>query len=279
MRLLLRLFPCCIAALLCATLAGCAGIDGRGARQAGSIVDFLYPKAQQAPSMQPTVTELRPPVRVGIAFVPGSRLGTGPSEAQKQQLLERVKSAFSNIDYIGRIEVIPSGYLRPGGGFDNLDQVARMFDIEVVALLSYDQIRFHDSSALSVLYWSIVGAYVVHGEKYDVQTLLDAAVFDVKSRKLLFRAPGTSQVKGGASLVGFGEQARAAQEKGYSDAINQLVPRLQAEMNGFRERVKADAGFRIRNKEGYKGGGSLGWIGAVAALILLAAGRARRRAA
>ena len=275
----MRFFRYLITALLCTVLVGCANIDRHGARQAGSIVDFLYPKAQQAPNLQPTVTELRPPVRVGIAFVPGSRSGSGPSEAQKQLLLERVKDAFSHVPYIGKIEIIPSGYLRPAGGFDNLDQAARMFDVEVVALLSYDQIRFHDSSALSVLYWSIVGAYVVQGEKYDVHTLLDAAVFDVKSRKLLFRAPGTSQVKGAASWIAYGEQARAAQEKGYSEAIDQLVPRLQAEMNGFRERIKSDKGYHVANKEGYKGGGSLGWPLAIGALVLLALGRARRRAA
>lgn len=275
----MRFLHYAFAALLCAVLAGCASIDGRSARQAGSIVDFLYPKAQQAPSMRPSVTELRPPVRVGIAFVPGSRATGGPSEAQKQQLLERVKASFAHLDYIGAIEIIPTGYLRPGGGFDNLDQVVRMFDVEVVTLVSYDQIRFRDSSALSVLYWSIVGAYVIQGDRYDVHTLLDAAVFDVKSRKLLFRAPGTSQVKGAATPIGFSEEARVAQEQGYVEAVDQLVPRLQAEMNAFRERIKADAGFRVANKEGYKGGGSLGWLGALAALALLAAGRVRRRAA
>jgi len=68
--------------------------------------------------------------------------------------------------------------------------------------VSYDQVQFTDRNALSVLYRTIVGAYVIHGDQYDVQTLVDASVFDVRSRKLLFRALGMSQVKGGASAAG-----------------------------------------------------------------------------
>ncbi|MET0981856.1 MAG: rhombotarget lipoprotein [Telluria sp.] len=260
------------------SLAACASVNNRGARHAGSIVDFLYPKASVAPSLAPTVTELRLPVRVGIAFVPGTNRGMAPSEQEKQQMLERVKGAFSSHAYIGKIEVIPSSYLRAGGGFDNLDQVARMFDVDVVTLLSYDQVRFHDNNGLAVLYWSIVGAYLIAGDQYDVQTLLDAAVFDVRSRKLLFRAPGTSQVKGMASLAAFSEEARAAQAQGYNEALARLVPQLQTELGNFRERVKSNPQqFKVEREAGYKGGGDAGWLAALAAVAALLL--VRRRAA
>ena len=101
------------------------------------------------------------------------------AEAAKAKLLERVKASFAQYDFIGNIELIPSQYLRPKGGFDNLEQVARMFNVEVMALLSYDQVQFDDSNALSVLYWTIIGAYIVHGDQYDIQTMLDASVFDL----------------------------------------------------------------------------------------------------
>jgi rhombotail lipoprotein len=256
---------------------GCAPVALRSTRHAGSLVDFLYPKAGAAPALVPSVTELRPPVRVGVAFVPGANPRTGPSEQEKQQLLEKVKAAFSAQPYIGKIEIIPAAYLRAGGGFDNLDQVARLFDVEVVALVSYDQIRFNDTNAASVLYWTIVGAYLIKGDQYDVQTLLDAAVFDVKSRKLLFRAPGSSQVKGAATLVQFTEQARAAQADGYAQAVDQLIPQLQSELGNFKERVKTDPAFKVANRAGYKGGGSLGLCAALGALLLLVLARAQRR--
>jgi rhombotail lipoprotein len=250
-------------------LASCASMFHHGgSRQAGSIVDFLYPDAKDAPAMQPTVTQLRPPVRVGIAFVPGSGRDTLP-EAEKQRLLERVRSAFSQYQYIGNIEIIPSAYLRPHGGFNNLDQVASMFNVEVMALVSYDQIRFDDPNRLAVLYWTIVGAYMVNGDQYDVQTMLDAAVFDIKSRKLLFRAPGTSQVKGSATMANFGERSRSAQLEGYRLAAEQLIPQLQNQLADFKERIKSDPGYRVVNKEGYRSGGALGWADAAAALVVL----------
>ncbi|WP_432378810.1 rhombotarget lipoprotein [Duganella sp. P38] len=189
-----------------AALSSCAiWRSSGGIKQTGSIVDYLYPDATTPPALTPTVVKLRPPVKVGIAFVPGSGYG-GLSEVAKMKLLERVRDSFARHEYIGKIEIIPSQYLKAKGGFNNLEQVARMFDVEVVTLLSYDQVQFNDSNVLSVLYWTIIGAYVVQGEQYDVQTMLDAAVFDVKSRQLLFRAPGTSRVKGSASLSGVSEK-------------------------------------------------------------------------
>lgn len=273
------LLACLIAGLLLA-LAGCASwFPQGGAKQTASIVDYLYPDAKEPPQLQPSVTYLRPPVRVGIAFVPGGGWGAGLPEPDKARLLERVKASFSQYGFIGNIEIIPTQYLRPKGGFTNLDQVARMFNVEVIALLSYDQVQFNDTNALSVLYWTIIGAYIIHGDQYDIQTMVDASVFDVRSRKLLFRAPGTSQVKGSASLAGFSERSRAARLVGYNSAVDDLIPRLQAELEGFKERIKTDSGFKVQNKPGYSGGGDLGWPSLLLALVLgVVAYRARRKA-
>jgi rhombotail lipoprotein len=275
----MRILKGLIFILAAVLLAGCASVNQRSAQQAGSIVDYLYPESKNPPAMTPTVTRLRPPVRVGIAFVPGSSWGNGLPEAEKIKLLNRVKDSFSKHAYIGKIEVIPSQYMRAKGGFTNLEQVARMFDVEVVALLSYDQMQFNDTNALSVLYWTIIGAYVVHGDQYDIQTMLDASVFDVQSHKLLFRAPGTSQVKGSASWANFSEQSRAAQVQGYNSAVDQLIPQLQAELDGFRERIKNDAAYKVENKEGYKGGGSMGWFSLALAALLAGVAYAARRTA
>jgi rhombotail lipoprotein len=126
----------------------------------------------------------------------------------------------------------------------------------------------------------VVGAYIIKGDKYDIQTMVDAAVFDVKSRKLLFRAPGTSQVKGLATLASYSEKSRAGQADGYNEAVDQMIPQLQAELGRFKERVKSDPGIAVERSAGYKGGGGVGWLGAAAALAVLVVGwRARKSAA
>jgi rhombotail lipoprotein len=259
-------------------LGGCASIfDHGGKRQAGSIVDYLYPDAKEPPKMEPTVTRLRLPVRVGIAFVPGAGRGAGPQEAAQAQLLERVKASFSQYDYIGSIEVIPSAYLRPRGGFDNLDQVARMFNVDVIALVSYDQIRFNDTNRLAVLYWTVVGAYLIKGDQYDVQTMVDAAVFDVRSRKLLFRAPGTSQVKGAATMAGYGKEVRGAAADGYVQAVDQMIPQLQTQLANFKERVKSDPAILVERRNGERGAGGIGWPLALLLVLVVGAVKLGRR--
>jgi rhombotail lipoprotein len=259
-------------------LCGCASWgSGKGSKQVGSVVDYLYPNAKEPPALKSGVTYLRPPVRVGVAFVPGSGLASSLPETEKIKLLERVKASFSKHEFIGNIEIIPTTYLQPKGGFANLEQVARMFNVEVVALLSYDQVQFNDTNVLSVLYWTIVGAYIIHGDQYDVQTLVDASVFDVRTNKLLFRAPGTSQVKGSASMAGFSERARAARTEGYNKAVDDLIPKLQTELDSFKERIKTDVAFKVESKPGYSGGGSVDGLMLALAGLLAAFGYAKRR--
>jgi len=256
------------AILVILATSGCASWLPQGAvKQTGSVVDYLYPDSKSPPQMHETVTYLRPPVRVGIAFVPGGNWSTGLPEAEKLKLLGRVKESFAKYAYIGGIEVIPTQYLSPKGGFANLGQVARMFNVEVIALLSYDQVQFNDSNALSLLYWTIVGAYIIHGDQYDIHTMVDASVFDVRSQKLLFRAPGTSEVKGGASLSGFSEKSRVARMDGYNKAVDQLIPQLQTELESFKERIKTDASIKVQDKPGYSGGGGLGLLTLLMAML------------
>ncbi len=274
---MLKMVATCLLVLM---LSGCATLfRAQQEHRAASVVDYLYPNASEAPQLQPATTTLRPPVRVGIAFVPGGQWDSGASDESKRLLLERVKAAFAQYPYIGSIEVIPSNYLRARGGFDNLDQVARLFNVEIVALLSYDQVQFNDTRAAAVLYWTLVGAYVIRGDKYDVQTLVDATVFDVASRKLLFRAPGSSREKGSGTLASFSERSRQARDTGYVKAVDDLIPQLKTAMDDFRERSKHDAYVKVENKAGYRGGGDVGWSGLLIGVVLVVLVHASRRVA
>jgi rhombotail lipoprotein len=256
------------AALLISLCACSTSLSSRESKQSASIVDYLYPKATQAPKLEPGMTTLRPPVRVGIAFVPTDPRVRSLPEAEKLKLLERAKASFASHSYIGTIEIIPTQYLQQGGGFANMEQVARTFGVDIMAMLSYDQVQFTDSNSLSLLYWTIIGAYVVNGNQYDVHTMVDVSVFDVASRKLLFRAPGTSQIQGGGNWANFSERARAAQLEGYNKAVEQLIPKLQSELDSFRERVKTAANFKVEAREGYRGGGATSWLDIGLTLVL-----------
>jgi len=241
--------------------------------EASSVIDYLYPNNE--PVVPEKVTNLNLPVKVGIAFTPNAHQDLTLPEERKLALLNQVKEVFEKYPYIEKIEVIPSAYLRANGGFDNLAQVGNMFGIDVVALVSYDQIQFDDPNSLSFLYWSIIGAYMIKGDQHDTQTMIDTSVFDIKSRKLLFRAPGTSAIKGNATAVNYREAARMARQQGYQDAVSMMIPNLEKELSAFKQRIKQDSSVQIHHRAGYSAGGSFSWW-----MLLLAAGLAyltRRR--
>jgi len=262
---------------LAAFLAGgCFSSGPRGPRKtqrSSSVVAYLYPN--QANPLPPTsIPVLRLPLRVGIAFVPGV---SDISEQQKTVLLARVAAEFKGLDYIQSIEIVPSTYLRAGGGFDNLNQVRSLLGVDVIGLVAYDQVQFTNTNFLSLSYWTIVGAYIFHGNKNDTQTLMEAAVYDIAGRHLLFRAPGASRVEAGAAAVYVPQQLRADSASGFDAATTELIANLKLQLASFRERVKNSPGeVKIEHKPGYTGGGSVGG-GFAAALGLLLLARAVRR--
>jgi rhombotail lipoprotein len=143
-----------------------------------------------------------------------------------------------------------------------------MYNLDVIALISFDQTQFTDEGALSLAYWTIIGAYVVQGQKNDTHTMLDAVVYDIPSRKMLFRAPGTSHIKGSATLVNLSEQLRKDSEAGFNEATKQMIVNLDQQLVAFRERIKErPQDVKVVRTEGYRGGGALdGFM-----LLLLAA--------
>jgi rhombotail lipoprotein len=263
---------------ICFTLAvgvgGCAEFYGsKGSRQSryrSSVVDYLYPNkdVQEVPS----VPRLSLPLKLGVAFVPESG-GIGASELpekEKMDLMDRISAEFRKLPFIKEIEIIPSAYLTSGGSFSNLDQIKTMYGVDVMALLSYDQVQHTDQGLLSVTYWTIVGAYIFQGEKNDTSTMMDAAVYDIASRKMLFRAPGLSHVKGSATIVNLTEQLRVDSSSGFRLASDDLVKNLQSQLDIFKTKVKErPQEYVVEQKPGYTGGGS---IGGTYALVLLALG-------
>ena len=113
-----------------------------------------------------------------------------------------------------------------------------MYGIDVIALLSYDQVQHTDENFLSLSYWTIVGAYFFKGEKNDTSTMIDAMVYDIESRKMLFRAPGVSHVKHSATLVNLSEQLRADSRQGFEKAAEDLAVNLKIQLDLFQEKLK-----------------------------------------
>ncbi len=249
-------------------LPGCAHLYGPSeSRRATSLMNYLYP-GDRNHTEKPAIPTLTLPLRVGVAFVPGSQ-ETGRHfaavedrlpEPFKAGLIAKVADHFRDLPFVRDIELIPTAYLQPGGGFENLDRLRQMFGVDVVALLSFDQAQSTDNDFWAITYWTVVGAYVVPAEKNLTTTLLDAAVFDIPSRKLLFRAPGTSRLPHGSTVINRSEALRKDAQAGFQMASTNLVANLRTELAAFQERVKERPDdVKIVRSPGYRAGaGSFG---------------------
>jgi len=260
MRIMIsKAFLFAVSALL---LTSCATYFGQEGRRgvSSSLVDYLYPDGQVPPKHEETAPHLRLPLTVGLAFVPSQK---GSSfllpEAKKTQLLEEVKQKFAGLDYVKEIVIVPETYMRSSKGFEGVGQIARLYGLDIVALVSYDQVAVTSETKSAILYWTIVGAYFIKGNQNQATTFVDTAVFDVNSRKMLFRAPGVSDIQQSSTLVEVNRGDREVREKGFELAMDDMSNNLAIELDRFKEKIKEDKSVQITHRQGYGGGGAIQW--------------------
>jgi rhombotail lipoprotein len=274
--------------ILAASLAGCAALGASfctpycnsSQHSSSSLVEFLYPNGQMPPSDN-SIPELHVPLRVGLAFLPG-RGGVGPDAALREQLLERIRSHFSDRKFVSEIVIIPDYYLASQRGFQGLEAVQRLYSIDLMALVSYDQVTHEDENEWSLGYLTIVGAYVLKGNRYDVSTLVDLAVVDPATRSLVLRAGGVDTRHGNTTLIEQPREARDAANSGFGAASEQMIGHFDAALSAFEAEVRAGhANVRVVHKGAVGGGsggaGALGWpwLAALAGLLALRLRRQR----
>jgi len=215
--------------------AGCTGTLP-SSRRTNSALEFLYPQGT-LPARSGREVVLHLPVRVGVAFAPSPHMDP-ITEEQKQRLLNRVSAAFRKHEAIGHLEVVPSAYLHPGGGFANLDQIRNSLGLDLMVLLSYDQSQFTESTRASWTYFTVVGPFLIEGEKNDTRTVMDAVVYDIDSQTLLFRAAGESTVKGHSSPLNVARKRRVFAGEGFEKATGSLITSLSAALARFEEQAR-----------------------------------------
>lgn len=270
--------------------------------QRSNSLEYLYPAG--APATPPQDVKLQLPVRVGIAFAPAGarsssanaaagmgnpwssgfqRQGDPFSEMQKQTLLARIAEKFKDRKGIAPIDILPSSQLSPGGGFAELDRIRQAFGIDLVMLISYDQFQFSESAKSSWTYFTIVGAYVVKGEKSETRTVVDAVIYDIPTRTMLFHASGVDSNKASSTPVEFSSNMRQASEAGFARAVDDLMGSLDKALAGFQEQAVTGTvhgpgtpGLAMVSEKGEvvpaggaQGGGASGVVEIGAALLLL----------
>ena len=259
----------------CANL-GCMPNCSSHARNSSSLVDFLYPHGA-APPQQDAIPQLRIPLRVGLVFLPSNDFDAtgGLDAAHREALLERIRQRFSSRKFVAEIVVIPDYYLKGRSGFAGLEGVQRLYGVDVMALVSYDQVVHTDENNWSLGYLTIVGAYVLKGSRHDVSTLVDLAVVDPVSRSLVLRAGGTSTGHGNTTWIDAQRETRGAAVDGYDAAADQMIEHFDAALTKFEADVRSgNAAVKVVRKNdagrsGGGGGGALSWPFILALLALV----------
>lgn len=238
-----------------------------GVQHSGStpLVEFLYPDGK-VPQSDAT-PELKIPLTVGLSFLP-SRGGSEQLDGrQKEQILSTIKEHFLSRPYVRDIQIISEGYLNPQGGFDSLQQLARLQQLDVVALVSYDQVARQSETNRSLAYLTIVGAFLIRGSENDTSTLLDLAVLDPKSRSLILRAAGTSHMSVTSTAARQATEVQQQSGQGLDAAAQELNVNLDKELARFADRVKAgNAPVRVVQRNG--GGGAFDFSSLIFLLTL-----------
>lgn len=282
-----RILPLALLMIAMALLGGCAGVFSSYGDRSGhssSVVDFLYPKGTPFEPVEPGTPRIPLPARVGLMFVPSSSSPPGLTVADREQLLEKVRHAFREQDFIERIEIVPDSYLRRGGGFDNLEQIARMHGLDLVALVSYDQLSQRNETGASFLYWTIIGAYTIPATRNQVSTFVETTVFDIRSHALLLRAPGQDQRDLQSTGVRSDERRETLARASFNAAVDDMIPKLDSAIREFAMRAGEDGRAELYDRRsgdawrGKSGGGSIGtWELALllGALALMLASRRR----
>jgi rhombotail lipoprotein len=257
-------------------MGGCGGNEQRAAST--PLVEYLYP-AGDVPA-QDAVPVLNVPLTVGLTFLPSDRMQAMDATA-REQVLTAIRARFRSLPYVRDIVIVPDHYLRPKGGFDNLQQVARLQSLDVIALVSYDQVSYSGENERAFAYLTIVGAYFVRGNSNETHTLLDLAVIDPASRSLILRAGGTSSVEGKSTAAELREKQRKLEASGLQAATETLSANLEKELQLFTQRIReGTAPVRVVKRSASGGGGGGGRLDVLLALLLastLAIRRARAR--
>jgi rhombotail lipoprotein len=249
-----------------------------------SLVGFLYPNggSTQAQGRQP---QLNLPLKVGLAFLPsqGAEGENGLDAAHKEALLQQIRQRFVSRKFIADIVVIPDYYLRGKSGFEGLAGVQRLYGVDLMALVSYDQVTHLDDNNWSLGYMTIVGAYVLKGTRHDVSTLVDLAVVDPATKTLVLRAGGFDNSHGTSTMVNENLKVREAAAFGYNAATQQLIEHFDTALTQFETQVHdGNSNVQIVSNHGKPmsggsgGKGSIDWL-ALLFLVPLSIAAARKR--
>ena len=107
--------------------------------------------------------------------------------------------------------------------------------------------------------------------------MLDTAVFDIRTRKLLLRAPGYDHASQQSTAIASESGQKRISDASFESAVAKMSENLETEIDKFGERVKADKSVQIAYSRDYSGSSAPLFLLCTLALVALFAPRGTRR--
>jgi rhombotail lipoprotein len=229
MKTILIILTACLT--LCEGCAHCTGIST--VQRQSNLATFLFGGSEPKRPVQKVPLKL--PARVGVTFAPGDPGTANIPETTKKQIIEAVRSQLAKHPrYVAGAQSIPPMYLQPKGGVNNLEQVAEQFDLDVIVILGASQFQKLGRNPLAAFMdVAVIGAFVIPGNSVDTSTVLEAAIYHVPSRALIFRTDGADTKSSRSTLYGSAQSAQDDAVTSIEDASQKLVVSIADALVGF----------------------------------------------
>ena len=249
----MRIAVLSLALLLCAACAGPTVGTARSMSAIKPVTGTSEGDEQRSNGPRPVQPASLPvPARIALAFVPEANAkgpqsaalaswATGPlPEAFKAKVLENLADAFRGESFVGDIEVVPSFYLGGHTAPEFVASVRATFDVEAVALVTYDLQHFNRVNGWALTYIALLPALFVPGNELSSHLFLDTAVYWSENGALLFRAAGSASRDKAFIPHYYDDNAQIQTEDCFADASTDLIAKLRQEIGEFAKRIRTE---------------------------------------
>lgn len=235
-------------ALLLLLLAGCTLVQDPAAKpqakesaRSTPLGEFLY-QGRQVPGNDGRA-QLLLPIRIGIGFLAPTDDSTGkvPTLAQRDATIEAVRESMRALPWVSEVAIVPAYYFgnQPGVGFEKLQDMARRFDFDLVALVSYEQTMYEFQNMRSLGLVTMIGKDLYKVDVDQALTVIELALVEPASRSLVMRIAAGDKFGDTTTLLDDWRSQTHVRKVSFDRANEVFLSTLRQELPRLRERVTA----------------------------------------
>lgn len=231
---------------LAVLVSGCTLVQNPGEKpqptasaRSTPLGEFLY-LGKQVPHDDGRA-QLLLPIRIGLGFLAPTDDSTGkvPTLAQRDATIESVRESLRSLPYVSEVAIVPAYYFgnQPGVGFQKLQDMAKRFDFDLVALVSYEQTMYEFQNMRSLGLITMIGKDFYKVDVDQALTVIELALIEPESRAVVMRVAAGDKFGDTTTLLDDWRSQTHVRTVSFDRADDVFVEALRAALPKLRERV------------------------------------------